>query len=283
MIEIKTENASATVFKTKQGLELQQWRIKNHLPPSRLALKSPHFHDEWQIGFVTQGIIENRYRKNREIVPPRKLYIIQPGEIHSENLVQERTLRFCFAFIAQQRIDRAVEEMTDGRRPPVDFNELFVANTLLNNQLVEQTALFFSTLQHNSSDLERETHFLDWITAVLASRSAGELTVRKLGHERRAINAVKAHLSDSFAQATSLDRLSEVACLSKFHLLRSFVKETGMTIHQYQTQLKICKAKELLKDGKRVVDVALELGFFDQAHFSKCFKRFTSQTPGQFQ
>ncbi|GAB3227275.1 AraC family transcriptional regulator [Spirosoma arcticum] len=263
-------------------MEMQEWEVKNRQPQTKLKLKSPHFHDEYQIGFVRQGFIENTYRKSKILVTPQKLYIIQPAEIHAEDLVREQTLRFCFAFITPQRLQQSVEEMTDGKQVNVDFNELLMTNNFLNNQFVKHTAWFFSTLQQPSSNLEQETRFLGWITTVLANRSSSKLRIRTLGNEQKAVKAVKVCLADNFAQPTSLAFLADVAGLSKFHLLRSFVKETGMTIHDYQTQLKICKAKELLKKGSQIVDVALELGFFDQAHFSKCFKRFTSQTPGQF-
>lgn len=282
MIEIKTENARASIFKISQGLELQKWEVYNPQQQTRLKLKSPHFHDEYQIGFVSEGAIENTYRKRKVLVTPQKLYIIQPGEIHAEDLVKAQTLRFCFAFINPQQLSQSVDEMTDGKQVNVDFNHLLVTNNLLNNQLVENTDLFFSAVQYTSSSLEYETRFLNWLTSVLANCSTSKLAFKPLGNEPKAVEAVKVYLADNFAQPTPLALLADVASLSKFHLLRSFVKETGMTIHDYQTQLKICKAKELLKKGKPIVDVALELGFFDQAHFSKCFKRFTSQTPGRF-
>ena len=282
MIEIKTENARANIFKISPGLELQKWEVYNPQQQTRLKLKSPHFHDEYQIGFVSEGAIENTYRKHKVLVTPQKLYIIQPGEIHAEDLVQEQTLRFSFAFITPQQLRRSVDEMTDGKQVNVDFNHLLVTNNFLNKQLVEHTALYFTGLQQASSELDYETQFLNWIIPVLAHCSSSTLAVSRLGNERKSVEAVKVYLTDKFAQPTSLALLADVACLSKFHLLRSFIKETGMTIHDYQTQLKICKAKELLKKGRPIVDVALELGFFDQAHFSKCFKRFTSQTPGRF-
>ncbi|GAB2563656.1 AraC family transcriptional regulator [Spirosoma areae] len=263
-------------------MELQEWEVKNRQPQPRLKLKSPHFHDEYQIGFISQGAIENTYRKRKVLVTPHKLYIIQPAEIHAEDLVREQTLRFCFAFITPQQLSQSVEEITDGKQVHVDFNHLLLTNNFLNNQLVKLTALFFSMLQRPFSILEYETRFLNWITAVLAHCGSSKLGIETLGNERKAVEAVKVYLADNFAQPISLALLADVACLSKFHLLRSFVKETGMTIHDYQTQLKICKAKELLKKGSQIVDVALELGFFDQSHFSKCFKRFTSQTPGRF-
>ncbi|GAB3641589.1 hypothetical protein GCM10027423_22250 [Spirosoma arcticum] len=125
--------------------------------------------------------------------------------------------------------------MTDGKPFKVDFNELLVRNNFLNNQLVKHTALFFSALQQHFSELEQETRFLTWMAAVLVNQSSSKLLIRPVGNERKATTTVKAYLDDNFSQPTPLDLLADVACLSKFHLLRSFGKETGMTIHDYQT------------------------------------------------
>jgi hypothetical protein len=133
VIEIKTEKARASIFKISHGLELQKWEVYNPQQQTNLKLKSPHFHDEYQIGFISEGAIENTYRKRKVLVTSQKLYIIQPGEIHAEELVKAQTLRFCFAFINPQQLSQSVEEMTDGKQVNVDFNHLLVTNNLSNH------------------------------------------------------------------------------------------------------------------------------------------------------
>ncbi|MGL9750660.1 MAG: helix-turn-helix domain-containing protein [Symbiopectobacterium sp.] len=48
-------------------------------------------------------------------------------------------------------------------------------------------------------------------------------------------------------------------------------------------QRRIGKARELLRQGMSISEVALSLGFADQAHFTKTFNRFNAMTPGCFQ
>lgn len=280
MIELKTGNATAKIFKNSPAVEMQQWEITNQ--QERQRLKSPHFHTDYQIGFVTSGVIENTYRRVKQLVAPDRLYVIQPGEVHSEYSVQPSTLRLSFAFIDSAHLTQTITDLTDGKQQSVINKSLLVQHDFLNRHLIRQTAGYFSLLQRSSSKLEQESTFITWITAVLASQAEEKLLIIKPGNERRAIEAVKSYLQDNVAEQIPLDLLSEVACLSKYHLLRTFAKATGITIHHYQMQLKICRAKELLKRRKPIAQVALELGFSDQAHFSNCFKRFTSQTPGQF-
>lgn len=48
----------------------------------------------------------------------------------------------------------------------------------------------------------------------------------------------------------------------------------------YQYQLRLNRAKKLLVERKDISVIALELGFFDQSHFGKFFKKFSGVTPG---
>jgi AraC-like DNA-binding protein len=47
-------------------------------------------------------------------------------------------------------------------------------------------------------------------------------------------------------------------------------------------QQRIGYARKLLRAGQPIIEVALEAGFADQAHFTKAFVRFMGMTPGQF-
>ncbi|MBK7633238.1 MAG: helix-turn-helix transcriptional regulator [Saprospiraceae bacterium] len=67
--------------------------------------------------------------------------------------------------------------------------------------------------------------------------------------------------------------LAKKAHLSKFHFQRKFKKKCGLTIGQLKQQEKTIMAKRLLENGKLSSDVAYELGFFDQSHFIKYFKK----------
>ena len=80
----------------------------------------------------------------------------------------------------------------------------------------------------------------------------------------------------------TIEELAKEANLSKFHFQRKFKKECGLTIGQLKQQEKTIKAKNLLENGKLSTDVAYELGFFDQSHFIKYFKKMWAITPKNF-
>lgn len=96
----------------------------------------------------------------------------------------------------------------------------------------------------------------------------------------RRISLAHNYLLDHFRQPVSLDDLSRVACLSKFHLIRLYRQVYGFTPHQHLLHLRIGLAKQLLEQGYSVESVAHGLSFSDRRAFAKVFKKMTGQAPG---
>ncbi len=55
-----------------------------------------------------------------------------------------------------------------------------------------------------------------------------------------------------------------------------------MPPHTYQLQLRMARARRLLQRGMEPGDVAAQLGFTDQSHLTRHFKRLFRLTPGQY-
>ena len=94
---------------------------------------------------------------------------------------------------------------------------------------------------------------------------------------------VRECIHDNIAEDLSIEELSLVAGISKFHFIRLFRGQFGLTPHQYILNLKINKARSLLEAGRPPSDVAQEFGFFDVSHLNRHFKRSFGITPKQYQ
>ncbi|TWI54970.1 AraC family chemosensory pili system transcriptional regulator ChpD [Pseudomonas duriflava] len=80
--------------------------------------------------------------------------------------------------------------------------------------------------------------------------------------------------------------LDEIACelgLSKFHMLRTFQQETGLSPRQWAMQLRTRRAQALLRAGMPATQVAYALGFADQSHLSRHFRAAYGLSPGRYQ
>ena len=81
----------------------------------------------------------------------------------------------------------------------------------------------------------------------------------------------------------ALQELSVRVGISPSHLNRRFGAEVGLPPHRYQLQLRIDAAKARLAAGVPIVQVAADLGFSDQSHFTRLFTRIVGATPAQYQ
>ena len=93
---------------------------------------------------------------------------------------------------------------------------------------------------------------------------------------------VRQYIQDNLNQQISLEQLATLTDFSPFYLVRQFQKRYGLPPHAYQIQHRLRKSKTLLRQGHKVVDVATDIGFYDQSHFHRHFKRANGVTPSNY-
>jgi AraC family transcriptional regulator len=94
-----------------------------------------------------------------------------------------------------------------------------------------------------------------------------------------------AFIHANYARELSLTDIAEAAHLSPFHLARLFKQSLGVSPHQYLIHVRVDSARWLLSAGsgeRSLAEVASAVGFADQSHLTRHFKRVTGVTPRQF-
>lgn len=87
------------------------------------------------------------------------------------------------------------------------------------------------------------------------------------------IAAAKVYIDENFQETLDLEEISSKAYLSRFHFHRLFTRIYRRTPHQYLTQKRLDKAKDLLSENKPVTEVCNEVGFESIGSFSTLFKK----------
>jgi AraC-like DNA-binding protein len=90
------------------------------------------------------------------------------------------------------------------------------------------------------------------------------------------------HLLRAFARKVTLDELASVVGMRRFALAHAFTREVGMPPHAYQTHVRVQRARELIGAGRLLSTVSVEVGFADQSHLTRHFKRVLGLTPGRY-
>jgi len=93
----------------------------------------------------------------------------------------------------------------------------------------------------------------------------------------------KAFMDKYHAEKIDLEKMAAEAFVSRFHYIRLFQRVYGVTPRQYLRDLRISKAKDLLKRGLPVTRVCFDVGYESLPTFSSTFKRGTGYSPSDYQ
>jgi AraC-like DNA-binding protein len=98
----------------------------------------------------------------------------------------------------------------------------------------------------------------------------------------RAVARAVTFIETSFAQPVSLAMLAALAGLSVSRFATLFRQEVGISPHRYLCLVRVRHAQRLLRRGTPPSVVATEVGFFDQSHLGRHFRRTVGVTPGDY-
>jgi AraC-like DNA-binding protein len=120
----------------------------------------------------------------------------------------------------------------------------------------------------------------DCLTRLLSMESDGE---EQRGLSRSALRRVEEYVDAHLDAALDIDELAALVRMSPSHFTRSFSRSVGLTPHRYVIQCRVGKARELLTTTDLpLTEIALNIGFSDQSHFSRRFQEFVGMPPGAF-
>jgi AraC family transcriptional regulator len=96
---------------------------------------------------------------------------------------------------------------------------------------------------------------------------------------RSALDFINANLEKDI----SLASISTVVGISPYHFARLFKQSTGLAPHQYLLRSRVERARQmLLRSQGEIAEIAVGVGFCDQSHFTRHFKRVIGVTPKKF-
>jgi AraC-like DNA-binding protein len=102
------------------------------------------------------------------------------------------------------------------------------------------------------------------------------------GRADRLADELRALLDARPAEALTLAAAGRQIGASPGHLVRCFTRTFGLAPHAYRIGRRVELARQRLLDGWPAADVAVSVGFYDQSHFTRHFKRLVGTTPGRY-
>ncbi len=245
-----------------EGLILSETSYNSNLKLPR------HSHEQSYFCFVLKGVYTESCRKTEKICTKSMLIYHPADETHSDH---------------------------------------FRANSRCFN--IQMDKLWMERLKQHSISLNESVHFQSGVLPLLAMRLYDEFCkadtlssliveglaleiVGEVGRKRfenmnrvppRWLVEARDLLHERFAEHLPLRQQARYVGVHPVHLAREFRRFYHCTTGEYVRRLRIEAACErLIHSDKPISEIALASGFFDQSHFTRTFKQFTTKTPHEY-
>ncbi|NLD49655.1 MAG: response regulator [Clostridiaceae bacterium] len=151
----------------------------------------------------------------------------------------------------------------------LSFNEILPKNQL---NIIDE-------IQSKSSIDEME----DWIKDIY-KYTLDAIKKSKNSKASKLIEEVKTYIKENYQNSDlSIDEIAKNLFVNYAHLCFIFRRDTGTTINDYLTEIRINKAKELFDGGNYLIhNVAGRVGYADANYFGKCFKKYYGLAPSKY-
>ncbi|MGW5732260.1 MULTISPECIES: AraC family transcriptional regulator [Streptomyces] len=237
---------------------------------------APHYHEEFTVGVCVGGSEVIDYRGGRLDVGPGSIVVLAAGEVHTGGPGHQGGYAYRAMYPAPHLLAEGTLTAPNFRDPVLDDPELAAALRAAHTELSGHP----DSLE--TDPLEAESR-LPWLLTALARRhgSARPLCDTVPGADRIA-RAVRDRLADELLAPPSLAELAAPLGLSRYQLLRAFRTSTGMPPYAWLAQHRVTRARALLDGGLRPAEAASLVGFADQAHLTRWFRRVLGVTPAAY-
>ncbi|MDO5057658.1 MAG: AraC family transcriptional regulator [Lautropia sp.] len=254
------------------GIELLEANVVN-------AAFGKHAHDSFAIGAITQGVGGYWCRGAQHALPARTLSLMNPEELHT-GYALAHGLRYKMLYVTESAVQQILE---------LDHPKGFQNITPMDHDGRISRALIDLACTLNQPDAwpdyqMRAEEILTQTLALVFERHGRE-SPRLAGREnlliRRAQDIIDAHVDNHDTGPLSIQVLATQLGLHPNYFIQSFRRARGMPPHAYLIHRRMQQAKSMLVRGMRAADVALLLGFHDQPHFIRHFRKVFGITPSR--
>ncbi|MRN53810.1 response regulator [Paenibacillus monticola] len=158
----------------------------------------------------------------------------------------------------------------------ISFTIFYLFQSFVENYQLTEKGILTRDMYDNISKMSMKVDFIDWINQ-LKTRMTSHLIEN---HESMRVYLTKQFINKNYKDELSLEKVAEYLQLSSSYLSNLFKKETGQNFIDYVTEVRIGRAKFLLKTTDcKISEIAREVGYGDEYYFSKVFKKNVGESP----
>lgn len=241
----------------------------------------PHVHEEFTLGFIERGMQAYSFeRKKSLIIPSGAICLINPGQVHAGSPGIEDGWSQRVISISPENLNNCLKNDLDSE---VYLNVRFHDNVFFDKQIL--AALLKAHIGSESVEittLEKGATLIEAFELLVNKYASIETAPLLKNVHPRSIIRTREYIDAFYQNNPSLEELAAVAELSPFYLLRVFKEHIGLAPHAYLIQRRVESVRLQVLKGCSLKEIAKSLGYSDQAHLSREFKKFYGVPPSKF-
>jgi len=235
-----------------------------------------HFHEYYTIGLIEDGERELSCKNHISRIKKGNILLFNPFDNHACTQTDNKSLEYRAFNISKETMLDLTEKIT-GKKEMVRFYK----NAVLDDEIASRHRMLHKAIMEGGIEFNKKTSF-EFIIRKLIKKYTLILDAQALSCQKEIENACS-FIKQYYSKRIHLEEICQYAGLSKSTLLRGFMKEKGTTPWEYLENIRINKAKKMLKQGIAPVETALRTGFSSQSHFTNYFSRYMGLPPVAYQ
>jgi len=262
------DKASIIMRPDLPGIELLHARFQRYR-------YSRHAHSHSVIGLIEAGVQSYFYRGRRYITSEGGIFFVNPEEAHTGEAADDQGYTMRSLYPDATCLERLFEDSRFRRllfREPVTYDPALWRKLRATHQAI--TA--------GEPRLTCETLLVAALSSLATKNAEDRPSPPNRRPPSRIINQIKTLLREEPGADRSLAELGHRFGMSPYHLAHAFVRQVGAPIFVYAEAQREEAAKRLLRIDTPLVQIAIGLGYADQSHFTRRFKRNQGVTPGEY-
>jgi len=240
-----------------------------------------HFHNSYEFDIC--------YTKIPSTVIDNKIYDRKNSALFAVNPMQEHGMKsdfkgfnLCAVHLDESLMQNASMNIYGSRNITFSNDSFIVSHDI--SMLIR---LLLEELRYKQSGYEYMVENLSlliggsMIRQIKHNLSSGPYKALKSNKED--IKTVIDYMNENYTAGVSCTELASLIKMDKFGFIRSFKSQTNKTPYEYLLDLKIEKAKKMLKaNDYSITEISMQCGFSSHSHFTSTFKKKTGISPTEY-
>jgi AraC-like DNA-binding protein len=224
-----------------------------------------HRHDTYAICLTTTGIQAFDYRGTSQISTPGQVVVLHPDEVHDGHADTEEGFGYRQLYVDPALIFEAIQTMC-----PHPCSLPFVRTPVTMNRTL--SAAVSSAFEGIREPLAIDSLIVQVAEGLLEADPSCKHVPLPCHLDVAALKRAREYLDAQRTRVVHSSELEAVTGLTRYDLARQFRTMCGTSPYRYLLMRRLDFARHQLAQDRSLVEVALEAGFADQAHFSRLLK-----------